>query len=176
MDTGPIIAQRVTAIGADEDGTALTARLFRVGSELMVETLPEWEAGRIDAMPQNDSSATMTMLLKREDGEIYWDQKADYIARQVRAYQPWPGVFTRWHGKLLKIVEAAVTEHTADAVPGRVIALSSDSLDIATADGTLEIKRLQIEGAKTLDAVEFVRGHPDIVGSILENKDARSTS
>jgi methionyl-tRNA formyltransferase len=168
MDTGPIIAQRETAISLEEDGAGLTSRLFEMGAELMVDTLPESAAGRIPAVPQDNADATTTSLLKREDGEIDWNQDAARIARQLRAYQPWPGLFTRWRGKLLKITEAAeVTGHSTDAVPGQVIALSSGGLGVATAHGTLEVRRLQLEGSRASDAAEFLRGHTNIVGAVL---------
>ncbi len=168
MDSGPILAQRETAIGAEEDGIGLTAQLFGMGAELMVETLPEWAKGRIAAAPQDDAAATTTKLLKREDGEIDWGQDAARIARQLRAYQPWPGVFTRWSGKLLKIVEATeVVEYATDAPPGQVIALPSGGLGISTAHGTLEVRRLQLEGSRASDATEFLQGHADIVGAVL---------
>jgi methionyl-tRNA formyltransferase len=168
MDSGPILAQRETAIGSDEDGTGLTARLFQMGAELMVETLPKWTERRIAAVPQDEDHATTTKLLKREDGEIDWGHDADRIARQLRAYQPWPGVFTRWHGKLLKITEATeVAEYATDAAPGQVIALPIGGLGVATSHGTLEIRRLQLEGSRASDAVEFLRGHTDIVGAML---------
>lgn len=168
MDTGPILAQRESSIGSDEDGTGLTARLFQMGADLMVETLPEWADGRIAAVPQDDAVATTTKLLKREDGEIDWGQDAARIARQLRAYQPWPGVFTKWRGKLLKITEAAeVAEYATDSAPGQVIALPSGGLGVATAHGTLEIRRLQLEGSRGSDAAEFLRGHTDIVEAVL---------
>ncbi len=168
MDTGPILAQRETAIGADEDGTDLTARLFQLGAELIVETLPAWAEGDIAIVPQNDAAATTTKLLKREGGDIDWGQDAARIARQIRAYQPWPGVFTRWRGKLLKIVEAAeVTGCATDSAPGQVIPLPAGDLGISTAHGTLEIRRLQLEGSRASDAAEFLRGHADIVGAVL---------
>ncbi|MDP6369586.1 MAG: methionyl-tRNA formyltransferase, partial [Planctomycetota bacterium] len=147
MDTGPIITQRQTAIGPDEDGVGLTERLFRMGAELLVETLPEWEAGGISAVPQDNAAATTTRLLKREDGEIDWGWDAAQIARQLRAYQPWPGVFTRWRGKLLKIIEAAeAADHMSQAPPGQAIKLPNGGLGVATANGTLEVMRLQLEG------------------------------
>jgi methionyl-tRNA formyltransferase len=139
-----------------------------MGAELMVETLPEWAARRIAAVPQDDAAATTTSLLKREDGEIDWGQDAARIARQVRAYQPWPGAFTRWRGKLLKVLEAAeLTVHGTDAPPGQVIALPKGGLGVATAHGTLEVRRLQLEGSRASDEAEFLRGHADIMGAVL---------
>ncbi len=168
MDSGLIIAQRQTAIDAEEDGGGLTARLFEMGAELMVETLPEWAAGRIAAVHQDDAAATTTSLLKREDGEIDWGHDAARITRQVRAYQPWPGAFTRWRGKLLKVLEAAeAAGGTAEAAAGQAIALPDGSLGITAGRGVLEVRRVQLEGSRASDSAEFLRGHGDIVGEVL---------
>ena len=110
MDSGPILAQRETPIGATETAGALTARLFAMGATLLTETLPAWRARRISPTPQDESRATTTRLLSREDGAIDWQMPAAQIARQVRAYHPWPSAFTHWNGKMLKIIEASAVD------------------------------------------------------------------
>lgn len=168
MDTGPVVARRETAIGPAEDAEALTQRLFRMGGDLLVEVLPMWERGDIQAQPQDDSQATTTRLLTREDGRVDWTLDAGRIARQVRAFQPWPGSFTMWGGRLLKITEAAAadTEPVA-AKPGLMLSLPDDALGVNTGAGVLVILRLQLEGGRAVAAAEFLRGHADIVGSTL---------
>ena len=169
MDTGPIVAQRQTTIGPEENADELTSRLFQLGAELLVGVFPEWAEGRIDAVPQDESRATTTKLLTREDGDIDWQAGADSIARQVRAYRPWPGAYTRWSGRLLKIVRASPAEPASAAGEGagRVVPLQSGGLGIVAGDGVLEVKRLQLEGRTVVDSAEFLRGHPDFVGSVV---------
>ena len=169
MDSGPIVARRETSIGPDENAEELTSRLFRLGADVLVEVLPDWAAGRVQAVPQDESLATTTRLLSREDGEIDWDLGADRIARQVRAYQPWPGAYTRWQGKLLKIIEASVSDaaRTAPARPGEVVSLPAGGLGIVASEGVLEVRRIQMEGRRAVDASEFVRGYADFVGSVV---------
>jgi len=169
MDSGPIVALRETEIGPEENAEGLTARLFRLGAEVLVEVMPDWAAGRLQATPQDESLATTTRLLSREDGEIDWELGADRIARQVRAYHPWPGGYTRWQGKLLKIIEASVSEaaDTTPASPGQVVSLPSGGLGIAASEGVLEIRRIQMEGRRAADAREFVRGYPEFVDSMV---------
>lgn len=166
MDSGPILAQRETPIGADETAGALTARLFDMGATLLTETLPAWRARRIAPAPQDESRATITRLLSREDGAIDWSMPAAQIARQVRAYHPWPGAFTHWNGKLLKIAEARALDAPADSAPGVALALPQ-GVAIAAGEGALLPLTLQLEGRRAVSAAEFTRGYPDFIGAIL---------
>lgn len=169
MDTGPIVAQRKTVINPEETGERLTSRLFEMGSKLLVDTLPPWARGEIRAQPQIDAQATVTRRLFREDGEIDWDRPAEYTARQVRAYHPWPSSFTGWQERLLKILEAAVVgpDREAAVSPGHAVSLEEGRIGVGTGDGVLEIRRVQLEGRQPVSTAEFLAGHPDIVGSVL---------
>ena len=166
MDSGPVIAQRETPIGADETAETLTARLFHIGAELLTATLPRWSAGEIAVAPQVKADATITSLLKREDGAIDWTRSADYIARQVRAYHPWPGTFTHWNGRQLKIHQASAPDMSTDAAPGTVVALT-EGVGVATGSGVLLLGRVQIEGRQATDTTDFARGYRDFTGSLL---------
>ena len=167
MDTGPIVAQQETPIGPSEDAEELTARLFRIGTSLLIDVLPRWARGEIRPRPQDDADASTTKRLSREDGQIDWSQSASRIERQVRAYRPWPGTFTRWGGRLLKIIEASAPDLEARLQPG-LVALSPDGgVRLGAGAGALIVTRLQLDGRRAVTAEEFVRGHPDFVGSTL---------
>ena len=168
MDSGPILAQRETPVGALETTESLTTRLFELGAALLIEVLPGWKRGEVRPRPQDDAQATVTSLLTRGDGEIDWSRPAVEIDRQVRAYYPWPGSYTQWSGRRLKITEAAPMEQEADgsATPGRVITLP-DGAGVVTGQGLLVVRRLQLEGRRPVGVQEFVRGRSDFVGSVL---------
>lgn len=168
MDAGPIVAQQETAIGPEETTEELTIRLFEMGAELLVKVLPQWEAGEIQPQPQDESRATETSRLSREDGEIDWNQSAGYIARQVRAYYPWPGTFTHWQGKMVKIIEASAVEAkgSGEAESGQVVSLP-DGVGVVASEGILEVSKLQMEGKRAASVREFVQGYQDFVGSKL---------
>ena len=168
MDSGPILAQREVSIGGDERAPELTNRLFALGADLLIDTLHVWASGQVEARQQNDHHATITSLVKKEDGEIDWTHSAKLIARMVRAYQPWPGTFTYWNGKLLKIVTASATE--GEVLPGKVISPGDDRLGIGSSDGVLEVTSLQIEGKKAMTAKEFLQGYQEFVGAELGRK------
>lgn len=168
MDAGPVVASREMAIEADDTTENLTQRLFEMGAELLIDTLPDWASGKITAEQQQSALVTTTRLLTRQDGKIDWAEPADLIARKVRAYHPWPGSYTTLKGKLLKII----TAHTQNSVelsvpPSNVLSPSEDILAVATAQGALIIDTLQIEGGKPTTAREFLLGHSDIIGTQL---------
>ena len=175
MDTGPIVAQEDLELTGSETAHSLTEELFRLGANLLLESLDAWVAGTLDAKPQDNGQATVTTKLERSDGSADWSLAAQQLERMQRAYTPWPGLFTQWQGKSLKLVEvmapvAMEGYRTLPAAgPGEVVALShSESpLGIGTAEGILGIKALQLEGRRPLPAAEFLRGYPDFVGSIL---------
>ena len=166
MDSGPIIAQRETEIGSDETTSVLTARLFEMGASLLIDVLPQLRDGEIAATKQDDDNATITRLLKREDGSVDWTRPADNIARQVRAYDPWPGTFTNWNGRQLKVIQASSIDSSVGSVPGTVLELPS-GIGVATGDGALLLNRVQVEGRQALDITDFARGYRDFVGSLL---------
>lgn len=166
MDTGPIIAQRRTPIGAEETAEDLTIRLFEMGAELLAATIPQWRAGAIAPSPQSEADATVTRLFSREDGAIDWTRPADYIARQVRAYHPWPGSFTRWNGKQLKVHQALALDMDEALAPGTVAELPQ-GISVATGEGALLLRRVQIEGRQATDIDAFTRGYHDFTGSSL---------
>ena len=169
MDSGPVIARREAPIERHENAEELTARLFQIGASLLVEVLPRWAQGQIHAQPQDESQATATNRISKEDGEINWGLSASLIARQVRAYQPWPGVFTRWRGGLLKIVESVAIdrESAEESRAGLVVALRNGSVGINCGYEVLEVRQLQLEGRRAVGVREFVQGHPDFVESRL---------
>ena len=166
MDSGPIIAQRQTPIGAEETAEDLTVRLFNVGAELLADTIYPWRDGEITPVPQSEADATVTRLLKREDGAIDWTQSAERIARQIRAYHPWPGSFTHWRGRQLKVHEASALG-TVEGTPPGTVCEPPEGIAVATGEGALLLRRVQIEGRQATDISDFVRGYRDFVGSLL---------
>ena len=169
MDSGPIIASRETPVGPQENVASLTTRLFQIGASLLVEILPAWAEDRIQAQPQDGPQATITKRLSKKDGEIDWPLSATGIARQVLAYHPWPGSYTRWRGKQLNIVEAYAVESSVatPSPPGLVVWIQDGGLGIVTGGGVLKIERLRLEGRRTVGAREFIQGHPQFPGSVV---------
>lgn len=169
MDTGPILAQSPPVqLTGDEKGSDLQERLFKEGVSMLPGVLKGLEDGSITPTPQDDALATTTGLIERADGEIDWAMPVEQIDRMARAYDPWPGTFTSWNGKGLKILDARVAdEPSAESVePGRVVKIDGRLL-VGTGSGSLEISRVQLEGRQAVAADDFLRGQPDFEGATL---------
>ena len=171
MDTGPIIAQREHPIAPQDTARTLTAALFRLGANLLLENLSPWVAGQIAPQFQDNAQATVTCKLERADGQARWELSALALERCCRAYTPWPGLFTHWQGQVLKLLDVAALpgSPSLNREPGLVVPLFLEEtpVGIVTADGVLGLKRLQLEGRRANSASEFLRGYPHFIGSKL---------
>jgi len=171
LDTGPIIAQSATAIEPEETHPELAARLAQHGANLLAETLPLWLRGEIVPAPQPEEGVTLTHTLKKEDGLIDWARPAEEIGRRVRAFQPWPGTYTTWQGRLLKITSAKPLPTTASpSQPGTVSIVGESKerqLAVSTGGGALQLLQVQFEGKPPTEARALLSGYPHIVGATL---------
>ncbi|MBI4294615.1 MAG: methionyl-tRNA formyltransferase [Chloroflexi bacterium] len=168
MDTGPVLAQENLPIADDDTTGSLTDRLALLGAGLLGQTLPLWQAGQLVPMPQDETQATYSHLLTKEEGEIDWSRAAPELWRMVRAFQPWPGCYTIWHVQRLRLLEVwPLHQGESKAQMGAVLGLASGDVAVQTAEGLLELRRLQLEGRRPLAGAEFVRGQRNFVGSKL---------
>ena len=106
IDTGPVLTAVHVPVLPQDTAETLMQKLAHTSAQLLLDTLPGWFRKEITPQPQNNAEASYTKMLTKEAGEIDWKLPAVQIWRQVRAYQPWPGSYTRWQGKQLKILEA----------------------------------------------------------------------
>jgi methionyl-tRNA formyltransferase len=169
LDTGPVLAQAQISILPQDTAGSLTAKLSRIGAQLVLDVLPRWLKREIEPQPQDESCATSSGMLSKEDGEIDWHRSAVDIWRRVRAFQPWPGCYTLWQGRQLKILEAAPLPKEQVLEVGRVIALNQGeaAFGVNTGDGILGVLRVQMEGKRIMSAAEFLRGQRQFIGAIL---------
>lgn len=170
LDTGPILQQKKVAILDEDTAGSLSDKLSRISAQLLLETLPLWFEGRIKHQPQDESLATYSQKIAKEDGKIDWQLPALTIWRRVRAFNPWPGCYTMYQGKLLKIWEVIPLPEVGIREVGRVIALSPAlpaPVGVITGDGILGLCQLQMEGKRRMVATEFVRGQRNFIGSHL---------
>ena len=123
----------------------LSKNLAELGSKLLLETLPGWMEGTIAPQEQDHNKATYIKIIKKEDGHIAWSISAEQIERMVRAYTPWPGTYTYWNNKLLKILKADVLTETTDKTPGTVYT-SGDTVVIATKTNSIIPTLVQLAG------------------------------
>jgi len=168
LDTGPVLARAQIPISPRDTTGSLTAKLSCLGARLLGEALVGWSRGEFTPRPQDEAGATYCSPTTKGEGEIDWRLPAADIWRRVRAFNPWPGCYTRWRGKSLKIIEAAPLAGEQPPGVGRVVALNSKSgFGVATGDGILGVYRVQMEGKKAMSAGEFLRGQREFIGAVL---------
>ena len=158
LDTGDILLQRQTEILADDTSITLAPRLAEIGADLLVETLLGLKAGRVRPLPQDDSRATLAPILKKEDGEISFAWTVAKISNRVRGFQPWPGVYTSFRGKNLKIIRARPGQDAPKLSLGE-LGVAQERLFVGCSGGGLELLEVQPEGKKVISAREFISGY-----------------
>ena len=160
MDAGDMIDVSKTPIGPDETAGELLDRLAVLGADLLSSTLTKIENGTAVATPQDSSLATYAPMLDKTMCPIDWTKTAQQIHDHVRGMNPWPVATAELGGKRFKIYATAVMEGSANAAPGTILALTKTGLQVACADGIVEIRMLQAEGGKRMAAPDYFRGHP----------------
>ncbi len=168
MDTGAILLQEEVPIGRQETCGNLHDRLAPLGAELLSRTLEKMKAGEIRPIPQDHSKATFAPPLKKEDGHIHWEKEAGEIDRQIRAFNPWPGAFTKWGDRLLKVFGGEIRTKTPSGKPGEVIWVGSDFIEVETGKDSYLIEEVQLEGRKRMAIREFLSGHSISVGTVFQ--------
>lgn len=169
MDTGPILTQRSTPISSDDNAQTLHDRLGALGAELLIETIPDYVAGKILPHPQPEG-ASYAPKIKKENGRLDWNLPAQVLSNRIRAFTPWPGAFTFLPGEpkplLLKIWRAEATNQP-NGKPGEVLQADKLGIVVSCGEGALRILELQLEGARRMSVQEFLLGHPMKPGQVL---------
>ncbi|MBI2023738.1 methionyl-tRNA formyltransferase [Candidatus Giovannonibacteria bacterium] len=176
MDAGPILAQEELAVSGQDTLSSLSVKLFDLGSELLLKILPGWIENKLKPKEQDESRATYTKLLKKEDGHIDWSRSAEDIERMVRAFDPWPGTYARYNTpaggqdtnfRSLKIKKAEIISLPRDeCLPGLVFMFEGFPA-VCCGGGALKIVALQPEGRKEMSGKAFMLGNSRVAGEVL---------
>ncbi len=160
MDSGPLLAQVRVPLSTDARADRLTDELFALGAKLLVEVLPLYAAGQVGPHEQDHAQATITRLLKKEDGIVDWNLPALVIERMPRAYAPWPGAFTMWQGLGLRLLDTAVDADWLGGAPvGTLVGQSAAGNPlIATGSGALELREVQPAGKRPMLGAAWLNG------------------
>jgi methionyl-tRNA formyltransferase len=160
MDSGPLLAQAVVDLPPTARAGPLTDELFALGSRLLVEALPAYASGALAPRPQDHSLATVTRLLKKEDGAVDWSRPALVIERMTRAYDPWPGAQTTWRGQGLRLIVASVdADWSGPQAPGAIVGQGGGRGPlVATGSGALELREVQPAGRRMMSGEAWLAG------------------
>ncbi len=158
MDAGDIIDVSKTPIGENETAGELLDRLAVLGAELLSKTLTRFTQGPVPAVPQDESRVSYAPMLEKTMCSIDWSKTAQQVHDHVRGLQPWPVATMELQGKRFKVHETRVVP--GKGTPGEILGLTKTGLVIACGAGAVEIRVLQAEGGKRMNAPDYFRGHP----------------
>jgi methionyl-tRNA formyltransferase len=159
LDTGDMLLQTETAVRPHDTAVTLAPRLAEAGADLLIATMRGLEQGKLQAAPQDHSRATLAPILKREDGQIDFKRKAVEIFNRLRGFQPWPGAYTQFKGKNLKVTTARVAGPLPGLGPGELRVTNERLLAGCGQETTLELLEVQPEGKKPMSGREFIAGY-----------------
>lgn len=175
IDTGAILAKRTLPIRTDDTLADLLQALAILGGDLLLDQLPLWVTRAIEPAPQSETHATLCQLIDRADGKISWNNSGESIWNQYRALSPWPGIFTFWkirEGEFMRLKLTSISPEGGDAFTdkrsfGEVFERSGD-IFIATGTFAIRLERIQPSGKGDMAIRDFINGHKEFVGSILQ--------
>lgn len=170
MDTGDMISKREVDIDTLMTTGELHDKLSIIGRDLLMETLPKIIEGTNERIKQRDEDATYAKLIKREDEHINFNQSTINVYNQIRGLNPYPGSYTIFNGKIMKIYNAKIGDLGIKDTPGKIINISKDGLNICTQDGVIIITDIKIEGKKRMLVKDYLNGveREYLIGNILE--------
>lgn len=165
MDAGNIIYQKETAIGDDETVGELYDRLSEIGSEALIEALPDIINGTNKSIPQDESLVTYAPVITREQEKIDFNRSVQAVHNQIRGLNPWPGAYTTYKGKNVKIYKGFIhncenaKEHHIHQKPGTIVKIFKDAIGVKTEDGIYIITEFQLEGKRRMLVKDYLNGH-----------------
>ncbi|MDP2693012.1 MAG: methionyl-tRNA formyltransferase [bacterium] len=164
FDTGPILLQKSLKIDKNDTYLTLDKKLVQIGTQALTEAIPDYINGKLIPKPQDNSLATECHQLSREDGKIDWNKTAKEIYNLYRGLTPWPGIWTTYNGKRLKLLKIKPNDKNIEV--GKVI-VEERQIYVGCKKASIEIIELQLEGKKVMNAEEFLNGYKDIDKAVL---------
>lgn len=164
LDTGPVFASATTPINTEMTTQDLHATLSILGSELLLQKLHLIASGSVKAVPQKLDGVTYARKISSQEAKIDWSLSSEQISDKVRAFYPFPGCYTHFHNKRLKILKAAALDKKTSlqfsslSQPGAVLNTDNGQMLIGCGEGVLRVERIKIEGKREMDMAEFLRG------------------
>lgn len=166
LDTGDMLLQKEVEIDKRETGDSLHDKLAAAGAELIVEALPQIEAGKLTPRRQNDEESCYAKMLHKSMGKIDWNMPAEKLDCLIRGLLSWPGAYTVFRGKTLKIWEeepvlpGELLAEPLEAEPGGIVRVEKDAFYVQCGDGILKVLSVQMEGKKRMSVRDFLLGYP----------------
>ncbi len=164
MDAGPILSQTSLPIDSDDNIVSLTETAAIRGAKQLSDSLDDFTNLSAKMQEQDHAQATFCHLIKKQDGLIDWNNSADFIYRQHKAYYLWPSITSIYQGKMVKLLEVMPVDEQHDKPLGAIIRINADSIDVACRQSILRIFEWQLEGKKASNIKQYLNGHTPEIG------------
>jgi methionyl-tRNA formyltransferase len=172
MDTGDILLMNKTPIIDSDNAQTLHDKLAAAGAALVLETIQRLEDQTLTPQPQDGEQATHAPKLKKEDGLIHWEKDAVSLSQLVRGLEPWPGAFTFFQTKRLRLCAVETASGEPEDAPGEIARITDHGIEVGTGKDRLVITQLQPEGKKRMSAKSFLAGHKMLKGNVFDPSSA----
>ncbi|MFD1800709.1 methionyl-tRNA formyltransferase [Mixta tenebrionis] len=156
LDTGAMLLKLACPIGAEDTSATLYDKLAALGPQGLLETLAGLSAGSIQPQAQDDAHATYAEKLSKEEARLDWTLPAAQLERCVRAFNPWPVSYFIIEGQPVKVWQAGVLPAQGQYQPGEIVAADKNGIQVATAEGLLNMQTLQPAGKKAMSAQDIL--------------------
>ena len=170
MDTGPMLRKGRVLIQPEDTGVSLSHKMSELGARVLLETIQDIKTKGLHPIPQDSREATYAPILKKEDGEVKWEESAGRIERKGRALTLWPGMFTYHHKALLKLIKIEIADGSFKGVPGEVLGIENEAILVAAGEGAVKISEVQPENGKKMTVSQYLAGHSMKKGERLGEK------
>jgi len=167
MDSGDVLWQEKVLLDKSENYNFLSERLSLLAAEILVKNLPNYISGLINPQKQDDSAVSFCQKIEKQDGRVNWQDSAEEIYNQLRAYSDWPGLYTLFKGQKLDIIKAEVVFEDLEEPVGKIIK-KDGRVVVVCGKGLLALNVLKLAGRKEVKIVDFLNGQRDFVGTVLE--------
>lgn len=172
LDAGPVLLEERTAIGREETAGELTLRLSMLGAEALIEALALLDLGDIVERPQNPEFVTYAKKINRAQARLDFRQPAEFVAREIRAYDPKPGAWSIVNGGEVRLFGVRVLpDRRGD--PGEVLEVGEMGMIVACGPGTggVAVETVHPAGRRRLAALDWAQGRGIAVGDLWENSE-----
>ncbi|HDR0995483.1 methionyl-tRNA formyltransferase [Pasteurella multocida] len=173
LDTGDMLYKVYCDIAQDETSTSLYAKLMEIAPPALLHVLDGLDKGKFVSEKQDDIESCYAEKLSKEEAELNWHVSAEQLERHIRAFNPWPVSYfstrdLQGNTQVIKVYKAAVLPHV-DNVAGTILSADKNGIQIATAEGVLNLLQLQLAGKKPMDARDLLNGRAEWfpVGKVL---------
>jgi methionyl-tRNA formyltransferase len=164
LDTGPILMQTSIQIDPNDTYPILDQKLAKLATGTLIEALNAYVTGTLIPISQDHSRATHCTQLSRDDGHVDWTKSTAQIYNAYRGLTPWPGLWSILHQKRLKLLSLRPSDQH---VSTGTLSLT-DAIRIGTADASIEVLELQLEGKQPMTAKQFISGYKQYHGTQLQ--------